>query len=146
VRITDLADDATILDQALPPDQPVENPALARLLPELRSLRAGRFVQEGFPEQILTGGEERSWRYRLEATVVLPGGTGEQTETLTLFFTARTGGATQLAGSPELDVVFAVAQPLLDALWTLTYGDKDPGAPAPPPTATPPPPAEVAGT
>jgi hypothetical protein len=146
VRITDLTDDATILDQALPPDQPVENQALARLLPELRSLRAGRFVQEGFPEQILTGGEERSWRYRLEATVVLPGGTGEQTETLTLFFTARTGGATQLAGSPELDVVFAVAQPLLDALWTLTYGDKDPGAPAPPPTATPPPPAEVAGT
>src|SRR5690606_16078362 len=59
VRITDLSDDSTLLDQALPADQPVENQALARLLPELRSLRAVRFVQEGFPEQILTGGEER---------------------------------------------------------------------------------------
>ncbi|MBW7894292.1 MAG: DUF4340 domain-containing protein [Opitutaceae bacterium] len=138
VRITDLSDDSTLLDQALPADQPVENQALARLLPELRSLRAVRFVQEGFPEQILTGGEERPWRYRLNATVVLPGGSGEQTEEFTLFFSPRTGGATQLAGSPQLGVVFAVTQPLLDALWEITYGDQDPGAPAPPPAETAP--------
>lgn len=137
VRLTDLADGSTVLDQALPPDQPVANQALARLLPELRSLRASRFVQEGFPDQVLAGGEERPWRYRLDATVVLPGGGGEQTEEFTLFFTQRTGGATQLAGSPALGVVFAVTPPLLDALWELTYGAKDPGAPAPPAAAAP---------
>lgn len=145
VRITDLSDDSTLLDQALPADQPVENQALARLLPELRNLQAGRFVQEGFPEQILTGGEERPWRYRLNATVVLPGGGGEQTEEFTLFFSPRTGGATQLAGSPQLGVVFAVTQPLLDALWAITYGDQDPGAPAPPPAEATPAPAPPVG-
>lgn len=145
VRITDLTDDTTILDQILPPDQTAGDGSLAQLLPHLRSLRAGRFVQEGFPERALTGGEERPWRYRLDANVVLPGGSGEQTEQLTLYFTQRTGGATQLAGSPQLGVVFAVEQPLLDALWAITYGDKDPGAPESPTATAPAEPAPAAG-
>jgi hypothetical protein len=37
-----------------------------------------------------------------------------------LWFAERTGGTEQLAGSKEFGAVFAVEQPLLDALWTLT--------------------------
>ncbi|MEX2043757.1 MAG: hypothetical protein WD941_00295, partial [Opitutus sp.] len=72
----------------------------------------------------------RPWRFRLEATVVLPGGTGaDQTSTLTLFLSERAGGTQQLAGSREFDAVFVLDQPLLDAIWALTYGPRDPGPP-----------------
>jgi hypothetical protein len=37
-----------------------------------------------------------------------------------LWFAERTGGTEQLAGSKDFGAVFAVEQPLLDALWTLT--------------------------
>ena len=66
-----------------------------------------------------------------------------QTAPYTLFFTERTGGGTQLAGSPEFNTVFEADQKLLDALFTLTFGPHDPGpaAPAPAaPAATPKPP------
>jgi hypothetical protein len=46
----------------------------------------------------------------------------------------RSGGGTQLAGSREIGVVFTLEQPVLDALWTLTYGERDPGPPAAPAT------------
>lgn len=95
--------------------------ALAAVLENLRYLRAQSFVQEGFPDKVFAAGEVRAWRYRLDATISLPGGAGGgQENTMTLWFAERTGGAEQLAGSKEFGVVFAVEQPLLDALWTLT--------------------------
>jgi hypothetical protein len=95
--------------------------ALATVLENLRSLRAASFVQEGFPDKVFAAGEVRAWRYRLDATVSLPGGAGGgQENTMTLWFAERTGGAEQLAGSRDFGVVFAIEQPLLDALWTLT--------------------------
>jgi hypothetical protein len=78
-------------------------------------------VQDGFPDKVFAAGEVRPWRYRLDATISLPGGAGGgQVNTMTLWFAERTGGAEQLAGSKEFGAVFAVEQPLLDALWTLT--------------------------
>jgi hypothetical protein len=80
--------------------------------------------------------------------VSLVGGTGAQTETTTLFFTERTGGGTQLAGSPspKFNVVFEADQKLIDALFALTQSPRDSGsaapAPAPPPTAPAPAPAK----
>lgn len=91
------------------------------MLLQLRTLRASSFVQDGFPDKVFTAGEVRSWKYRLDATVSLPGGTGAgQVNTMTLWFAERAGGAEQLAGSKEFGAVFAIEQPLLDALWTLT--------------------------
>jgi hypothetical protein len=46
-----------------------------------------------------------------------------------ILFSERVGGAQQLAGSKEFEAVFEIEQTLLDALWTLTYGPRDPGAP-----------------
>ncbi|MFI5356048.1 MAG: DUF4340 domain-containing protein [Opitutales bacterium] len=133
LKLTDLKDKTVVLDRSLPADHPVSDDALGTLLGQLRRLHARHFVQAGFPASVLTGGEERPWRYRLDATIILPGGPAGQTEVMTLYFTPRTGGAIQLAGSPEFDAVFEVEQPMLDALWQLTYGAKDPGPPPAPP-------------
>ena len=52
--------------------------ALGALLSQLRLLRAASFVQDGFPEKVFAAGEVRPWRYRLDATVSLPGGAGRR--------------------------------------------------------------------
>jgi len=95
--------------------------AVNTILSQLGSLRAARFVEEGFPDKIFAAGEVRPWKYRLDATVSLPNGAGgSQVNTMTLWLAERTGATEQLAGSKEFGAVFAVEQPLLDALWTLT--------------------------
>jgi hypothetical protein len=105
--------------------------ALLELIQQVRTLRARNFVQEGLPDQVLVAGELRPWRYRLDAAIVLPGGNaGAERETLTLGLTDRLGGTEQLAGSKEFGVVFGLPQTVVDALWTLTYGRRDPGPPA----------------
>lgn len=55
-------------------------------------------------------------------------GAGAKAEESTIFLSERTGGGTQLAGTSDFGgVVFEVEQAVLDALWTLTYGPRDPG-------------------
>lgn len=126
LTITDLNDDSLVWHGAL--EQP--SPALRTVLAGLRRIEAARFVQEGFTDTVFAGGMDRRWRWRIDATVLLPSGTGEQTTKLSLWLTDRVGGDQQLAGSKELGVVFNVKQDFLDALWHLTYGAKDPGPPA----------------
>jgi len=106
---------------ALAAEPPPRKAAITALLLQLRNLRAASFVQDGFPDKVFAAGEVRSWKYRLDATVALPGGAGAgQVNTMTLWLAERTGGMEQLAGSKEFGAVFAIEQPLLDALWTLT--------------------------
>lgn len=107
--------------------------ALERILAYSRAPRAKRYVQDHFTDRVTVAGDDRPWSWKLEATISLPGGTtGEQTSAKTLLFTDRLGGAQQLAGSKDSDAVFEIEQPLLDALWNLTYGPRDPGAPVEP--------------
>jgi hypothetical protein len=133
VKLLDLSTNKAIYETTLDASgqaatAPRDPAALRAVLEACRSLHAKRLVQEGFPDKIMVGGDERSWRYQLDATVVLPGGGGgEQTNTSTLFFTERTGGSHQLGGAKDLDIVFELEQPLVDALWSLTYGGHDPG-------------------
>jgi hypothetical protein len=115
-----LADGET-WESALSAEPAKKRDAVTALLSQLRGLRAAAFVEDGFPDKVFAGGEVRSWKYRLEATVALPGGAGSgQVNTVTLWFTERTGGTEQLAGSKQFGAVFSVEQPLLDALWALT--------------------------
>ncbi|MBS0630492.1 MAG: DUF4340 domain-containing protein [Verrucomicrobia bacterium] len=107
--------------------------ALETVLARLGTLRAEEFVLDQFAERVNVAGEERPWQYKLEAAITLTGGAGDQTSTTTLYLTPRVGGTHQLAGSPanEFNVVFALEQPFLDALWTLTEGPRDPGEQVP---------------
>jgi Domain of unknown function (DUF4340) len=131
--------------QALAAEPEAKRTALLALLEQLSSLRAKSFVLDSFPPTVEIAGEARPWKYSLEATVSLVGGTGAQTETTTLFFTERTGGGTQLAGSPspKFNVVFEADQKLIDALFALTQSPRDSGSAAP---ALTPPPAAPAPT
>jgi hypothetical protein len=113
--------DGETWEAALASEPAPKKAALQTILAQLRLLRASSFVLDGFPEKVFAAGEVRPWRYRLDATVSLPGGAGGgQINKMTLWFAERSGGAEQLAGSKEFGAVFAIEQPLLDALWTLT--------------------------
>src|SRR5690606_5382598 len=68
-------------------------------------------------------------------TVIEAGGEGSP-EPHTLFIAERGGGGVQLLGSPRLNLVFNAPQPLIDALWTLLYGPRDPRPPPAPPHTT----------
>jgi hypothetical protein len=132
VKLTDLSSKQVIVDTTLgatgkPAAQVRDAAALGELVSCLRVIRAKRYVQDRFADRILAGGDERTWRYQVDATIALPGSAGEQTSTLTLFTTERIGGTQQLAGSRDLDAVFELEQPFVDALWKLTYGPRDPG-------------------
>ncbi len=135
LKLTDLATKTVLLEKN-PADEPADS-AFRALAAQIRTLRARRFVLDQFPHKVAVGGEERTWRYQIDATVALPGGSGQQTETYTLFLTERVGGGLQLAGSAEFAAVFEIEQPLLDVLWQLIYGPKDPGPPIPAAKETP---------
>ena len=136
LKLTDLNGNQVLLDISLDanghaPATTPHHPDVEKILTMLRSLRAKSFPQDGFTDKVLAAGDERTWRYRLDYAIALPGGAGgEQTGVKTLLFTERIGGAQQLAGSAELDAVFEIEQPFLDALWVITYGARDPGPPA----------------
>ena len=130
LKLTDLSDGTMLVDRALA-EEPAGTP-LQALAAQLRTLRVRRFAQDGFVEKVAAGGEERPWRYRLEATVDLPAGTGVQTETETWFFTERIAGTQQLGGSEKYAATFELEQALLDALWAVTYAPRDPGPPSVP--------------
>lgn len=137
LKLTDLASNSVLLDTTIDADgrPSVSGPqaaAVGKLLPHLRVLRAKEFVLDRFVDRIDIAGEERPWRYRLDTTITLTGGSGEQATTTELFLSPRAGGDRQLAGSNEFNAVFAIEQPLLDALWSLTEGPRDPGAPVQP--------------
>lgn len=130
LRITDRQNGAVLVERRLA-DEPAGSP-LAELAAQLRTIRARRFAADTFTETNMVGGEDRPWRYVAEVTVTLPAGTGTETETETWHFTERVGGTLQLGGSDRLDATFELEQPLIDALWRVTYGDRDPGPPAAP--------------
>ena len=134
VKLTDLNGGQVLLDTSMDasgkaPAATPKLPAIESVLTALRRLRAKSFPQDNFTDKVLVAGDERAWRYKLEYTVALPGGAGgEQTSVKSLLFTERVGGTQQLAGSAELDAVFEIEQPFLDALWAIIY--RDPGPPA----------------
>ena len=141
LKLTDLASKTVLFEKTLAaaPGATATDAALQPLLDQLRTLRAKAFRADRFTPTVTIDGAERPWKYQLDVTVALVGGAGTQSNTYTLLFSDRIGGGTQIAGAQDLDAVFEIEQPLLDALWKLTYGPQDPGpaAATPPPTSQP---------
>lgn len=120
-------------DEALAAESASRREAIRTLLAQLRTLRAKSYVSETFSDTVLVDGSPRPWQYRLESTLALGGAAG-QTSVNTLYLAPRTGGGTQFAAirEPAPGLVFELDQALLDALWAVTYADRDPGPPAAP--------------
>ncbi|MBK9992085.1 MAG: DUF4340 domain-containing protein [Verrucomicrobia bacterium] len=153
LKLTDLTNNNVMLETALPfPAAATSVPALTperrqaieSLATQLRTLRAQRFLREEFTNTITVNGEERPWRYRLDTTLSLVGGSGVQTSNSVLYFSERAGASLQYVGSTDSNLVFEAAQSLLDAFFAVSYGPSDPGPT--PPTTTPAPPTEPAST
>jgi Domain of unknown function (DUF4340) len=147
LKLTDIATKAVLFDKTLAAATGTAAPdaALLPLLDQLRTLRAKAFYADRFTSTVTIEGAERPWKYQLDVTVALVGGAGTQSSTYTLLFSDRIGGGTQIAGAQDLDAEFEIEQPLLDALWKLTYGPQDPGpAPSTPPPSSSTPPASSA--
>jgi hypothetical protein len=135
LKLTELVPDRVLLDWT-PAARAVgltdaQRTAANKLADELHHLKVARFTRAGFSEA--GGGNPGApWKYRLDETISLPGGgTADLKSVHSLWIAERTGGADQLAGAPEFGAVFALDQPMIDALWSLTYGARDPGEPAP---------------
>ncbi len=129
-----LADNQTWTDALADQSEP-RRAAVQALLAGLAPLRAKQFVNDTFTETTWVDGKRTPWKYTLKATVAQAG--AAQNTDITLHIAPRSGGGAQLAGSREIGVVFALEQPVLDALWTLTYTARDPGPPAPMPAPSP---------
>lgn len=133
LKITEIESKRTIfevnVDTAGAAQPPPSNPAaVATVLAALRAPRAREFVPGGFTDRVTAAGAERPWQLLLEFTVALPGAGGAEVATgRALHLTERLGGGVQFAGAKDRDLVFALEQPLIDALWALTYGARDPG-------------------
>jgi len=132
LKLTDLSTNSAILDwkPGAVLASPAQQAALQGVLEGLLTLRARSFTQDTFTEKVSIGDDAPPWKYRLDATFTLPGGGGAEAPSVSsLFLSERAGGTEQIAGSREFNADFMVEQPLLDALWTLTYGARDPGPP-----------------
>lgn len=136
IKLTDLQENKVLVEHTFSATgeasgAPRDTKALFAAVAAVRNLRAKDFQAGGFTEKVFAAGDDRPWRFQLETTLALPvGNAQEQTHTLTLLFTERLGGALQFGGSKASDAVFTIEQPLIDALWALTYGPRDPGPPA----------------
>jgi hypothetical protein len=133
LKLTDLGEAKVLAEHTIAANgevspAPRDPQALGVVLAALRQLRAKEFLPGGFAERVFAAGEDRPWRFSLETTIALPSGTGQEvTRTIPLLLTERLSGSQQFAGARELDAVFALEQPLVDALWALAYGARDPG-------------------
>jgi hypothetical protein len=131
LKLTDLETKKAIYETTFQPDgapatPPLNPKALQDLIGQLRTLRARSFLQDGFTERITVNGEDRPWRYLLETATTIAGGGSEVATPFSLYVTERFGGSLQYAGSKELDLVFVLEQPVLDALWALSMRDAAP--------------------
>lgn len=142
VRILDVETEDVLFEIALPsadvtwekavegrPDK--EREAILALLPELRNLRAQRYLIDGFGPVFEYAGRELGFRYRLDAELLLVGGESSRNSRIQLYLTDLLSPQSVIAGSPEHGVIFAVHQALVDALNPILYARP----PAEPPAA-----------
>ncbi|MDR3229759.1 MAG: DUF4340 domain-containing protein [Puniceicoccales bacterium] len=129
----------TPLLAGLPPSAQNDIRALVECLGELRAAAFDdapfsadfKYKHAGFQEPF-------PWLYRLDITLRPAGAAND--ETVALYFSKRLDGITQIAGAPAQDCVFKITQPLIDALFPLTF-EKERALEIPPIAPPPPIPA-----
>jgi hypothetical protein len=91
------------------------------LLGAIRRFEVKRYLLDSYTEAYSFDAEKSlPWLFQLSATIQLPGGETDRTETREYVFTDRISGTVQVAGSKQYNSTFEIPQPLLDALYELT--------------------------
>ena len=91
------------------------------LLDAVRKFEVKSYLIDSYTE-VYPVDEENSlpWIFQLSATIQLPGGETDRTETREYVLTERLSGTVQVAGSKQYDTIFEIPQPLIEALYELT--------------------------
>ena len=91
------------------------------LLDAVRKFEVKSYLIDSYTEAYPVD-EENSlpWIFQLSATIQLPGGETDRTETREYVLTERLSGTVQVAGSKQYDTIFEIPQPLIEALYELT--------------------------
>ncbi|WP_269525789.1 DUF4340 domain-containing protein [Coraliomargarita parva] len=95
-----------------------EAEAIQTLLNAVRKMVVKAYLKENYADSyVLDPDTSLPWLYRLSAEIVLPGDGTDRIDTRTYVFTKRQSGTQQVCGSKQLDSIFQLPQPLIDALY-----------------------------
>jgi hypothetical protein len=132
LKLTNLRDGKAIFDYTLGQERIIWNDLFAEfdtkhaehirvLLGAIRRFEVKRYLLDSYTEAYSFDAEKSlPWLFQLSATIQLPGGETDRTETREYVFTDRISGTVQVAGSKQYNTTFEIPQPLLDALYELT--------------------------
>lgn len=111
---------ASVLKAAIEDED--DRQAVMTLRDAIRNFRVSHYLKDGFEPEGYPLGPERvlPWRYRLEATLLLPGSDSDQTRKDAYVFTKRLSGSKQFGGSANHQTMFELTQRMIDALYQLT--------------------------
>ncbi len=108
------------------------------LLEAIRRFEVKSYLIDNYAEAYPIGAEKSvPWLFQLSATIQLPGGETDRTETREYVLTERLSGTVQVAGSKQYNTIFEIPQPLIDALYELTDDMKIPPEVTDEPVLTP---------
>ncbi len=162
LKLTDLKSGKVLMEESIDPEKttwpvflerqpPARRNALLDVLDSVRKLEVEAYLRNEFVQDFqLDKDRPAPWRYKLEATVHLPGSDRVQVERVEIFLTERLGGRLQIGGSPQAQMIFTLRQKLIDALHVLTFAVEPPaqikeGPAGDKPALAAPPPVKVEG-
>lgn len=117
-----LGSESALWDNALSDVSDKNKQSVLALLNAVRQFNVKSYLKDGFTEgsHQIDSETEIPWSYQITATILLPGGETQRTDTRTYLFTKRLSGTIQIGGSKLHNSIFEVPQSLLDALYELT--------------------------
>jgi len=132
LKLTNLSTGEAIFDYKLPKDsirwdnlleqlEAERGQHIRVLLDAVRNFQVKSYRLDSYADAYPVDAEKTlPWVFELIATIQLPGGETDRTETREYVFTKRLSGTVQIAGSKENNTIFEIPQTLLDALYELT--------------------------
>lgn len=138
LSITDLQDDKVVFSGKIDRDKETwsilwkdlpeaEKQAALDLVDQLQDFRVNQYLYTRFAPL-----PDKPWRYKLVADFFLPGGTDGTTVQREYDFTIRMQADRQIGGSPANNLTFTLTQPMIDALFELTFVQDTPQLPQTP--------------
>ena len=131
IELIDLSNDQRLINLQLPDnidwitylnrEESDRSSAISEVLNSAVNFTVNNYLLDSFTEIYSEDTDQAyPWAFQLIATIQLPGGESNRTETREYFFSKRLSGTRQIGGSKEKDVVFDISQALIDALYEIT--------------------------
>jgi hypothetical protein len=122
----DTTEEETSWEDELAKLEEPQKEAIIDLLQSLETFQAKAFLHNKFTSSVDFAGKTQPWSFLLEVSITPQGGDETQATPFSLHLAETTGGATLLAGSTELNLVFETDQAFLDAFTTIVSQRPEP--------------------